>query len=287
MDSKPTYLILKGGLLITLFVILTTQISCSKQSVLAKVNDHELLRSEAEFIMEEMGYNPKSPEDVKTFVDTWVEAQLLTDELIQSNHEQVELAVYRTSMFKGEISEFYLVQELLDQKMDTSVSESEMLTYYKNNLKEFELNDFIVKALYIKVQNSSDKISALKRLYLLKKDKDLQQVESIAKLYAEDFYFDNQNWVFADDILKRIPVRSLNKESLVLNRTKTYLSDEKFTYFLNVLDVKLKNDPPPFEFVKDQIRNRILNQREGDLRKSIKVDLLKQLKENHDIEVHL
>ncbi len=254
---------------------------------MAKVNDHVLFVEEAEILMEKLGYNVNSEDDLKTFVETWTTAKMLADELNENNSDNAILSKYRKDLFEGELAQYYLVEEIIQGKIDTNVSENDLKNYYEIHADEFELNDFIVKALFIKVGKNSSKVNELKTAYLLKKDKDITKVESIAKLYAEDFYFDDENWVLLEDILSRFPMRSLNKESLVLNRTKTYISDEKFTYFLNIMDYRFKNDKAPFDFVKPQIKDRLLSMRKNDQRKSAETKLLKQLKEKHDIEVHI
>ena len=214
-------------------------------------------------------------------------AKMLSDELQQSESNNSILSDYRTALFEGELAQFYLVEEKIKNSIDTAFLESELKAYYEEHSDEFELNDFIIKALFIKVSKNASRVDELKTSYLLKKDKDVAKVESIAKLYAEDFYYDDENWVLLGDILNRFPLRSLNKETLVLNRTKTYISDEKYVYFLNILDFRFKNDKAPFEFVKEQIKERLLSLRINEQRTKLETDLLKQLKEKHDIEVHI
>ena len=285
--NKRAHSIKKGGFIVTLFVVFGLLQSCGGDDIVASVDGHELHREDARYIMEEMGYDTQNSEDWSTFVDSWTRAQLMRIELEELDNQNMMLTKHRSEMFEGELAEYYMVESELNKQVDSTISEEEIKNYYDLHKDEFELNDFIIRGLFMKVTLNCPKLDVLKRIYLLKNDKDLAQVESIAKLYAEDFYFDDENWVFADNVLNRFPMRSLNKESLVLNRTKTYLSDEKFVYFLNVMDYKLKNEQPPLDFVRQQIKDRLLASRLSEKRKGVQNELLKKLKLKHDIQNYL
>ena len=275
---------MKGGLSVALFGLL---LSCEQKTVVARVNDHKLYQEDAELIMKELGYDPKNEVDWKTFVDDWLRTQLMRDEINETD-ELAELTTsYRAEIFQGELAELALVEQSLLTEIDTVISQQEIRDYYDVHKDEFELSDFIVRALFLKVSVECPKLSTLKRAYLLKNEKDVAQIESIAKLYAEDFYFDDQQWVFLSDLTQRIPSDKFKSESVALNRTKTYVSDDQYVYFLKIIDVKLKNERPPLDFVSADIRQRILNDRMNEQRIAVQNRLLKNLKLKHDFEVHL
>jgi hypothetical protein len=58
-------------------------------------------------------------------------------------------------------------------------------------------------------------------------------------------------------------------------------------YFLNVMDFKLKNEQSPLDFVRPQIKNRLLASRLSEKRKEVQNELLKKLKIKHDIQIYL
>jgi hypothetical protein len=75
-------------------------------------------------------------------------------------------------------------------------------------------------------------------------------------------------------------------DNLVLNRTKTYFSDEQYTYFINILDYKLKDEAPPLEFLESEIKNIIVAQRMHDLLEEKGSKLIKSIKAKHEISIH-
>ena len=261
--------------------------SCSNDDLLAKVNDHELTENDAEMLMNNLGYDSKKKEDRTVFVDKWVDAMLMQDEIAESNEKMAKVADFRASLFKGELANYFLAEEQLIKSIDTVATEKELKDYYEKHKNEFELQDFIVKALFIKLPVDAPKMDEIKDAYLLKNDKDIARIESYAKLYADDFYFDDQNWIFFQEIRGKMPSRSINSNSIVLSRSKTHFEADGFVYFINVLDYKLKSESPPFDFIKDQIRERLIGQRMNAKRTEVEKKLNERLKNKHEITINL
>ncbi len=261
--------------------------SCSNDELLAKVNDHELTDGDALALMSHLGYDVSKREDKIAFVDKWVEAMMMQDEIAETDEKKAKVAEYRASLFKGELAHYFLTEAELMKSVDSTVSDKELKAYYEKHLSEFELQDFIVKALFIKLPKDAPKMSEIKEAYVLKNDKDIARIESYAKLYADDFYFDDQNWIFFQEIRKKMPAKYLNTSNLVLNRTKTYFTDDEFAYFINILDYKLKSESPPFDFIKDQIKERLIAERMNAKRLDVEKKISERLKKKHDITINI
>lgn len=262
-------------------------LGCNNKDIVAKANEHTLTRYEANLVMSKLGYDVNSKEEWKSFINDWCMAMIMRDELEEKGDENYDLAHTRSDLFFGEMAEYYLTENRLISQVDTIVTPEQMTEYYESHKEEFTLQDFIVKVLYLKVPQTAEVLEQVKTAYLLKNDKDMARIESYAKLYAEDFYFDDQNWLFFSKIRNKLPVRNLDRESLVLNRTKTYFSDDQFVYFLNILDYKVKDDVSPMEFVETEVKERILTNRMNEMREKIRRQLNEELKNKHEIEIYI
>lgn len=247
----------------------------------------ELLESEAYILMKHQGYDPKSDEDYRLFLENWCEMEALKAELRKEYPEDWKLVQLRADAFAGELSRIYLEELILKKELDTVVSPESIRSYYDAHRDEFILQDYIVKALYFKIPKDLDYHSEeIQSAYLLKNDKDLMKVNSYAKLYAENYHFNDSSWVYFSDLAKDIPVTKYNVDNLVLNRTNTYFSDEHYTYFINILDYKLKDEAPPLEFLEAEIKNIIVAQRMHDLLEEKGSKLIKSIKAKHEISIH-
>ena len=111
-------------------------------------------------------------------------------------------------------------------------------------------------------------------------------MNSYAKLYAENFYYNDSTWIYFNELSKDIPLTKYNVDNIVLNRTKTYFSDDEFTYFLNITDYALKDDIPPMEFLADQIKEIIVLGRLQELKEQYGSTLIQKIKDKHEIIIH-
>lgn len=237
--------------------------------------------------MKHLGYDPKNDDDYQIFLDNWCENEALKAEMKTEHPEDWKLIRLRADQFAGELSRLYLEENLLKKRLDTLVSQTEISNYYASHKEEFILQDYIVKALYFKVPAGVDyQKDDIPSAFLLKNDKDLMKVNSYAKLYAENYHFNDSSWVYFSEIAKDIPVTKYNVDNLVLNRSKTYFSDDQYTYFINILDFKLKDEAPPIEFLQNEIKNIIVALRLQDLIEKEGHKLIEKIKKKHEVHIH-
>lgn len=271
--------------MVSLFCLL---VSCSdSDKVLATVGEVELTESDAYVLMKHRGLDYNNKEERRAFVVQWCNQEVYKQELQGKYPKEWKLVQLRSDAYSGDLAQYHLEEIRVRKMLDTVVSNDELQTYYDAHQDEFLLNDYIVKALFLKIPKELDfKEENVHLNYLLKNDKDLAEINSFAKLYAQDYYFDDSTWIYFDDLTKDIPLEKYNLDNIVLNRTKTYFSDDKHWYFLNIIDYKLKDEAPPLEFLKDRIRSIIVSQRLNDIREKNETKLLKELKKKHEVNIH-
>ncbi len=283
MENNKAHIFLKAGKIVSLFCIFILLSCKGKGDEWAKVNDVILTESEAILLMDYLGYNSELEEDRKKFTEKWIEQQVFIQELEQTNESEATMTRLKTTWHQGDLSRFYLEEAVIREEIETEISDSVILDYFNSHKEDFSLNDYIVRALYIKVPKEAPKQDDLKQDYLLKKDKDYSKVISYAKLYAENFYYDDSTWVYFDELTKDAPTEKLNKDNVVLNRTKTYFSDEKYVYYLNIIDFKFKDATPPIEFLKPVIKQLLISQKLNDLKEKNSASFIQKIKQKHEI----
>ena len=286
MVNNETYYLKRAGVIVGLFFLSLLPSCGADEKIVARVDDHELTETEARIIMEHLGYDYENKADRIRFLTNWCELEAMRIELETKSPELSETVRLKAGMYMGELSRYYLIDELIRNQTDTNVSRLDIEKYYNTHIEEFKLQDYLVKALIIKIPKGSKPEIALKEHFLLKNDKDLSKVNSYVKLYAEDFYFNDEEWIYFTELTKNIPLGKLNRDNLVLNRTKTYFSDEEFTYYINIIDYTLKDTPPPLDFVEAQIKELILTARMNQLRQKREKQLIQQVKRHHEINIH-
>ena len=275
---------------IYVFVALTL-VGCStnedKGKVLARVNDTELHQRDIEFLFRDAKYSVEdSTERAEQYIEEWVNEQALVQTAKKSADIDMDAIDKKAERFKNEMIIHQLIEQEVEDKLDTIVPIGEIRLYYKEHQQEFQLNDYLVKVLYMKVPFDAPDIEKISSAYKLRNASDIQDLEIYAPIYASNFYYDEENWIYFDDLLKEIPLQDINKDRFIVKRSKIKFEEAGYYYFLNIIDYKLKNTLSPLEFEKENIRERIINLRVNKLRQEIKDDIIKKAHEEGAITVY-
>lgn len=274
----------QAGILAGLFCFAFLYSCDFNNKVIASVDDSELTENEAFIIMSHLGMNPEDSAELRSFVDNWCVKETFKAELKEEFPDTWQLIELRAQSFSGDLATYYLEEIELKKQLDTIIEKKNIEEYYNSHKEEFILHDYIVKALYLKIPKGLDfKSEDVHVNYLLKNDKDLTELNSYAKLYAENYYFNDSTWIYFEELTKDIPVGKFNIDNIVLNRTKTYFTDENFTYFLNIIDYKLKDEAPPVDFLSNEIKSRIVATRLQELKEKNESKLIQRIKKKHEI----
>jgi hypothetical protein len=229
-----------------------------------------------------------SPEDSSAFADAYVNSwikerlvllkakEILPDSMLNIE-EQIES--YRRSLIVFQYERAYI-----NSNLDTNVSEQEIIRYYNTHKDDFILNDYIIKVLYIKLYKSDNRIDKVAKHYKLQNDGDYEKLDNIIAGNAENFYYDPENWLFFDDLLKEVLLQDFNRQSFIQNKRKVSFEEGEFIYFLNILDYKLKDAYSPLSLEREKIKNIILNNRSNELRVKLREDLFNDAQKENSIK---
>lgn len=256
-----------------------------KQAV-ARVFDKYLYMEELKEIIPADVSSSDSAQIAENYIKNWIEQILLLkkaeDNLTDEQKDfSKQLEDYRRSLI------IYTYQrELLNQLLDTNVTEEEIETYYENNKQNFELKDNIVKVRYVKVAKNAPDIKKLKKWYASDNPQDLQALESYCFQFAQNFYLDDKTWLLFDDLLKEVPIRTYNKEDFLKQNKLIEMEDSLSLYFLNIKGFKIKNSISPLSFEKENIRNIIVNRRKLEIINKLKQDIYNDAANKSDFEIY-
>jgi hypothetical protein len=257
------------------------------REVIARANNAYLYLDNVRDIIPFGTPSKDSLDRLKKYIDNWVREALviqkaednLTDE--QKNVEK-QLQDYRNSLIT-----YTYEKELVQQKLDTTVSTQEIEEYYNNNRNNFELKDNIIKVIYVKVSKKAPGINKLEKWYKSDNLKDKEQLAGYCHQFAENFYLDDNSWLLFDDLLKEIPIQTYNKELFLQNNRFVEVSDATSSYYLNIKGFKIRNSLSPLSFEKENIKNIILNKRKLQLITKMKEDIYNDAANNKKIEIYI
>lgn len=275
-----------------IYIICVTIIfsSCSlfveKGEPVAKVGDKVLT-------MDELSRNiPDYLEDsdsiiwAEDFIKKWVQRELLlmkAEENLKIEMKDVEneLEEYRNSLIM-----YRYKNELMKQKLDTVVSDDKVLKYFNDHRESFKLNRNIVKAIYIKIPVEFSSPEKIKDLCSSKDPDSESKLNEYCVSYAKAYDRFNDQWVAADLVLKNTPIE-ITDQSYFITKTRFIESNDiNFYYLVFINEYRLIGQTAPVDYVRNEIKNLILNKQKIEFLKQIEKDIYKEGLDKNKVKLY-
>ena len=223
---------------------------------------------------------------INAYVNSWIRKQLLISEArknININEAEVERKVleYRYSLIGYEYQNFYISKNLAD-----TVSESEIQKYYKAHQDNFILKKNIVRGTYIKVPKGAPRTNHIKAWIYSTKPKEKEELKSYCLSFSTAYRLADSTWVEFDKLAYNSPLAGIPNKIAFLQYTQYHETyDNDFLYYLKVDEYKIEDQVSPIEFVRNDIKNIILNKRKVELARKLEEEVYDQASQNKDFEI--
>lgn len=206
----------------------------------------------------------------RNYIDRWIRNELILGKAEENLSEEYQTEInMKLEETRANLMIYHYEQQMMLQKMDTLVTEQMITDYYDNHLQNFTLQSNILKVLFLKLPVEAPNIEKARAWYRSNEQKDIQSLESYAYQFAEKFDDFGENWISMNFLLRELP-DNIDNESYFLRNNQYYETrDSDYHYFVNIRDFRLKGSLAPIEYVKDDIKTIILNNR--------KIDFLQEL----------
>ncbi len=277
-----------------LIVIFTAALflgSCNKnnqeeEQPVARVQNKYLYLSDLDGMFNNNMNEEDSAVIARKIIEDWVKKQLLlqkAEENLDEESKDIERQIddYRTSLLL-----FKYQQQLIQQKLDTVVSDEEIANYYNQYSSNFILNQNLVKAIFIKIPLTTPDVERLRQWYKSDDSEDKARMEDFCYQYAVNYDNFNNNWVDFSLLLKEIPTKIEDQERFLKYQKYIETKDEEFYYFLRIKEYRLKSDVQPMEYAKPKIKNIILNKRKFSFFDEMENNLYNDALNHNDFEIY-
>lgn len=260
--------------------------STNTSEAIAKVNSSTLYKKDL------TGYIPKgltkkdSNVFVTNFINSWISNEVFYQQANNYLTEE-ELDIQKQlDEYKKELISYNFQLKLVNEKLDTIITNKQIEEYYNTNSQNFLLKNNIVKVIYIKTPINIPNLLKLKKLCYSSNPKDAELLNSMCIQYANNYFMNNTTWLMFDDLKKEIyQLKEVPEYSLQNGKTFEFTDATSF-YFLKIIEVKSKNTLSPLAFEKKNIKNMLINMRKQKLITAIKKDFLDLAKRNKEIEIY-
>ena len=226
--------------------------------MVAKVGDKYLYFSEMSHIFPKGCSVDDSIALAKLYVDNWIKIRLILKKAeLNLSKEQLDIAeeieTYRASLLIYKYEEY-----MLREKLDTTALDSEIKNYYEANIANFSSDEYVVKAVYIRLPENTPSLWNVRQWCVSDREKDIQALTEYCQRYAISFdFFDNEwiQWSKIDLPQKEAATRQLG------NTNRIEQQEGGFIYLVGVKDKRAPGDTSPLVFVRDKVKSIIINKR--------------------------
>lgn len=269
-----------------LFIVQSCTEVDKEVDVVAEVYGQQLVRKSFDYLFDGGETKEDSIEIATRFIERWTEDEVFAFEAKQNETINTDEIASRVKEFENTLLIHKNENLYIEANLDTIIIGSEYQNYYDTHTADFQLNDYLVKVIYLKVSSDAPDLNLIDKWYKLNKDGDLESMEAYAKMYGENFYYDVENWVYFDQLAKEIPLKDINKDRFITRKMNVKIDENDYFYYLNIIDYKLKNTLSPLEFERSNIKRRILNVRMKKLREAYKAEILQKAKNEKAIKLY-
>lgn len=253
---------------------------------MARVYDDYLYESDLEGVVASGTLPKDSLLITKSFIDNWIRQRLIFEQAEKNlTGSQMDFSK-QLDDYKNSLIIYAYENELVRQKLDTVVTDDETQTYYDANLQNFLLKDNIVQLQYVKMPLKSTFSKQVKKLLNSDDPDDKNKLADLCEKIAADYFLDSENWLFFNDVLKQIPVKTYNQEEFLKNRRDLEYQDSSFIYLVRFKDFKIKESVSPLSFEKQRIRDIILNKRKIELIARMQDDIFAAAQKKNVFEIY-
>jgi len=254
--------------------------------LLARVHDKYLYISDIQNIIPDNISPRDSIAFIRSYVNDWVKTNVMIYQAQQNLPESQLDFTKQLEDYRNSLIIYRYETKLIDQTLDTVVTDTDIEEYYNSHLSDFELKENITKAVYVIIENDIDAEDKFDQIFNLPDSLLFDSLEYISPSYTVSSYLDTTKWVTFFNIQQKIPIETYNRELFLKNNRFVKINTDRYTYFLKFFDFKIKDDISPLDFKRNDIYNIIISRRKVRLAKKVRNDIYERAIMNNEFEVY-
>lgn len=244
--------------------------------VIASVDQTNLKRSELLSMMPEKYDDVDSAMLADQLINEWIMEKAVLALAEENLSESQKDFTSKLEDYRNSLLIYAYERELVNQKLDTVVSSVEIETFFNENIENFKLKNFILKAWFIEVSAEAPRRRKLISWFKSDAEEDLEKLDDYCKKYAEYCFFEADDWIYVDDLVMQIPLSVEDWSNFLRNTTYYEFEKDGKLYLLRIFDFVLRGETAPIDLEREKVKNLIINKRKVDLVKKMRKDALSE-----------
>ena len=220
---------------------------------------------------------------VNSAINRWIKKSLLMREAERNIPKDLNIEELINNYRESLILHSY-EQLLVDQNLDTTITQDQYEKYYETNKSQYILKYTIIKGYFFKFPKGSKGVTAMRKV-LKENEPNIAEIKSLIIENGVPSIIDPNKWIKALDLIAMAPDRGIRIGDLTKGRLIELNSDEE-VLLIKVLNKVPSDDLAPLSYIEDQIGRIILHERKNNLLKDINEKLYEQELRNNNIKIY-
>lgn len=277
----------KITIILALFLFSCDLIQDKSDQILARVNDDYIFNSDLKKVLPENLSFEDSILFTNNFINNWAKRKLLFEKALINLDESEQNELFDLiDTYKNEIFSYAYQEKIVKSTMDTIINERSIVDYYDLNKSNFKLNQEIIKARYLILNNKNYNLKEVTNRFRSYKPKDLIFLDSIS-LQFNAFYFNDSTWINKDIFFSKFPeINDRLKQNITNNKLFYKFQDSLELYLIKIIDYKNKNDIAPFDFIKPTLKQVLINKKKLEFISKFEKEIIEDALQKKEFEIY-
>ena len=272
-----------------ILTILTSAIGAchsDKPEPVARVYDTYLYPEELQDVVPAGVTGADSVQLVSAYVEQWIRQQTLlynAKRNVDINSETLEKQV---SEYRNGLMVYEYEQALVNQKLDTVVTDDEIGAYYRTHQELFNLKQPVLKVSYLKLKPDAPGLDRVKRWLAATDFQQRDLLEKYSAVYAQDYQLQDTAWHYASELAGRLPFEQIAEKDYGKTGRIFEIIENNELYLIILHDSRLRDERSPLALEQSNIRNLILNKRKIELIDRMQKSIIDDARKKNNIETY-
>ena len=277
----------KITIIFTLFLFSCDLIQDKSDQILARVNDDYIFNSDLKKVLPRNLSVEDSILFTNNFINNWAKRKLLFEKALINLDESEQNELFDLiDTYKNEIFSYAYQEKIVKSTMDTIINERSIVDYYDLNKSNFKLNQEIIKARYLILNNKNYNLKEVTNRFRSYKPKDLIFLDSIS-LQFNAFYLNDSTWINKDIFFSKFPeINDRLKQNIINNKLFYKFQDSLELYLIKIIDYKNKNDIAPFDFIKPTLKQVLINKKKLEFISKFEKEIIEDALQKKEFEIY-
>jgi hypothetical protein len=273
------------------FLLLLSILSCSylgrhEKITIAKVGEEVLYLSDIQSVLPKDIAQEDSLLLAEDYTNRWIRNKLL----IKKAQENLTIAqkdlAKEVEEYRNSLIIYRYQEELMLEKMDTTISDQEISAYFEDNRENFILSSDIVKFIYIKIPMIKKKSELLLNYLDHFSDGILDKIQEFCVENAVKYDLNLDNWTEAKIAFQNLPEKPEDLTGFLTHQSLWKTKDNSCFYFLFIYKYRLAGSYSPIEYVRENIKDMIINKRKVAFLKKVEDDVYAEGVRNNKFTIY-